>query len=115
MIQKAIPYKSKLRLAISGGPGSGKTYTSLRVGTHFVEKLKNTPYQFGNGRIGLIDTDKGKSSLYAKMEDDDKDDSYFDFDMITLKTFSPENLREALAEFESNNYTLIILDTATPE
>ena len=60
---KATKERAKLRLAIFGPAGSGKTYTSLRLAAGLGEK------------IAVIDTERGSASKYA---------GQFDFDVLEL-------------------------------
>ena len=113
MAQKAVPQRSTLRLAISGFAGSGKTWTSLNVATHFLERIEERGYLHGNGRIAVLDTDRGRSTMYAKASEDD---GYgFDFDYKVLNSFSPNDYVEALYNLDRENYSLIIVDQASPE
>ena len=65
--QKAEKAASPLRMALSGGPGAGKTWTSLALAT-------------GLGQhIALLDTEHGSARKYA-------DD--FDFDVCELESFT---------------------------
>ncbi len=59
--KKAVKAKQKLRLAIDGVSGSGKTYTALSVASGL------------GGRIAVIDSEHGSSELYADR---------FDFDVL---------------------------------
>jgi hypothetical protein len=112
MAQKAVPRRSTLRLAISGVAGSGKTWSSLNVGINFIEEIKERGFLHGNGRVALLDTDRGRSTMYAKSDDDDYG---FDFDYETLNSFSPNDYVNKLYELDRQNYSLIIVDQATPE
>ena len=60
---KAQKSASKLRLAIFGPSGAGKTYSALRIATGM------------GGRIAVIDTERGSASLYADA---------FTFDVLEL-------------------------------
>ncbi len=113
MPRKAVPNKNKLRVAFSGVAGSGKTWTSLNVATYFLERVKERGCLQGNGRICVLDSDRGRSSLYAKENDDDE--YGFDFDLEILKSFSPLDYINALFTIDNMGYSLIIVDTATPE
>ena len=89
--KKASKTQQKLRLALTGVSGSGKTYTALQI-------AKN----LNAGRIALIDTEHGSASLYADM---------FDFDTVQLDSFSPENYERALHEAELGEYGVVIIDS----
>lgn len=54
--EKATKKHSKLRAAIVGPAGSGKTYTALQLATYFKPKL-----------IGVIDTERGSASKYSDL------------------------------------------------
>ena len=83
--------KAKLRLAIAGPAGSGKTYGSLQLG-------------FGlGGRIALIDTERGSGELYAHLGE---------YDACTLEApFTPEKYVEAIQAAENAGYQIIIIDS----
>ena len=52
---KAQKYESKLRLAITGPSGAGKTYTALSIAKHLP------------GPLALRDTDPGSASTYPAL------------------------------------------------
>ena len=57
LIRKAERRKAKLRLALIGPTGSGKTYSALLLA-------------FGlGGKTGIIDTENGSVDLYANIGD----------------------------------------------
>jgi hypothetical protein len=89
---KAVKTKSKLRLAIDGVSGSGKTYTALAIASGM------------GGRIALIDTEHGSAALYADR---------FDFDAVELQQFQIENYLEALEAAEAGGYAIVIIDSTT--
>ncbi|MEX0686194.1 MAG: AAA family ATPase, partial [Balneolales bacterium] len=66
MFQKAIRQNTKIKLAITGSSGSGKTYSALRLAHGLAE----------NGRVALIDTENNSASLYAET---------FDFDVSPVE------------------------------
>lgn len=88
--QKATVTQAKARLAIIGSSGSGKTWTSLAVGT----KLGD--------RVALIDTEHGSASKYARE---------FAFDTVSLDSFSPLTYVEAIRAAEAAGYDVIIIDS----
>ncbi|HOB90125.1 MAG TPA: ATP-binding protein [Candidatus Colwellbacteria bacterium] len=90
-IRKAERTKSKLRLAIAGPAGSGKTMGSLRVAKGM------------GGRVCLIDTERGSGDLYADL---------FPYDIISLTPpFKPDILIAALHAAEAAGYDTIIVDS----
>ena len=77
---KAERKRSKLRLAICGVSGSGKTTAALQIARGL------------GGKIAMIDTENGSSSLYS-----DK----FDFDVLELEApYTPERYIEAIEAAE---------------
>jgi AAA domain len=90
MFQKATKEKIKVRLAISGASGAGKTYSSLAVATHLAKP------------IALIDTERGSSKKYA-----DK----FDFDVCELTDFHPARYIETITAASDAGYATIIIDS----
>lgn len=89
-IKKATKYDAKLRLALIGISGSGKTYSALELAKHLGKK------------VCLVDTEFKSAQKYA-----DK----FDFDTIELDTFSPLTYVEVIKQVELNNYDVLIIDS----
>jgi energy-coupling factor transporter ATP-binding protein EcfA2 len=90
--QKATKKEAKLRLALIGPSGSGKTYTALTLATHLVP----------NGKIAVIDTERGSASKYADL---------FNFDVQELETFHPKQYINAIAEAEAAGYDVLVIDS----
>lgn len=88
--RKAQRRKAKLRLAITGTAGSGKTYSSLQIA------------QGLGGRIAMIDTENGSGDLYAGM---------WDYDIQTLTTYDPRRYMQAIHEAEQAGYNTVIIDS----
>ncbi|HET8636405.1 MAG TPA: ATP-binding protein [Acidobacteriaceae bacterium] len=91
IIRKAARKKAKLRLALVGPTGSGKTYSALKLA-------------FGiGGKIGLIDTENGSGDLYAHLGD---------YDVISLESpYTVQKYREAIRAFEAAEYDTIVVDS----
>jgi hypothetical protein len=92
-IRKAQRRKAKLRLALLGPTGSGKTMSALKLA-------------FGiGGKVGVIDTENGSADLYAHLGE---------YDVITLgKPYTVQKYREAIDAFEQAGYDTIIVDSLT--
>lgn len=90
MFVKATQDKIKIRLAISGASGSGKTYSALAIASHLAMP------------IALIDTERGSSKKYADR---------FDFDVCELTDFHPSRYIEAIQAAEQAGYGTIIIDS----
>jgi hypothetical protein len=92
---KAMRKKAKLRLALSGPAGSGKTWGALAIAKGL------------GGRIAVIDTERGSASLYSDMAD---------FDALELAPpFTPERFVEAIRAAEKAGYDVLIVDSMTHE
>ena len=92
MFQKARKTQSKLRLAIDGPSGAGKTYTALIAASAMAN----------GGKIAVIDTERNSASLYA-----DK----FNFDVACLDNFNPKNYIKTIHEAEQAGYAVIVIDS----
>lgn len=93
--QKAERKKSKLRLALTGPSGAGKTYGALLLASGLSNK------------IAVIDTEKGSASLYSHL---------VDFDVLELEPpYSPERYRQALKLAVDAGYEVVIIDSITHE
>lgn len=90
---KAEKSRQKLRLALVGPAGSGKTYTALVLAKELAQ----------GGPIAVIDTERGSASLYAG--------SVADFDVCELKTFSPLKYCEQIDEAAAGGYPVLIIDS----
>ena len=88
--KKATKEKSKLRLALIGPTGSGKTYSALAIA------------QGLGDRVAVIDTERGSASKYAGI---------FNFDVLELETFSVENYMAAIAEAVKAKYDVLVIDS----
>ena len=93
MFQKAVKQEAKLRLAIAGPAGSGKTYTGLSI----AQSLAN------GGKIAVLDTEHGSASKYADL---------FDFDVMEMDPpFHPDRFAAAIREAQGAGYKVIVLDS----
>lgn len=97
---KAIKTKAKLRLALCGLAGTGKTYTSLKIASAISTLMRK--HGHGDGRIAVIDSERGSASLYA---------DEFNFDVSELDSFSPLSYVERIKEAEREGYDIIITDS----
>ena len=88
--QKASKKLSRLRLSLIGVAGSGKTYTALNIAKHL------------GGPIAVVDTERGSASKYSDI---------FDFDVLELESFSPQNYIDAIQAAEEAGYNVLIIDS----
>lgn len=88
--RKAERKQAKLRLALTGTAGSGKTYSALLVA------------QGLGGKIAMIDTENGSGDLYAGM---------CEYDILTLTNYDPRRYMQAIHEGEQSGYSTLIIDS----
>lgn len=79
---------SKLRLAILGPTGAGKTYTALSI--------------TAGRKVAVIDSEHGSAAKYADR---------FRFDSLNLPDLDPRTYVEAIKAAESAGYEVIIIDS----
>ncbi len=91
MFRKAERRKAKLRLAITGPAGSGKTYGALQIA------------QGLGGKIAMIDTENGSGDLYSDICD-------YDVQTITAP-YSIQKYLAAIHEAEDEGYDVLIIDS----
>lgn len=89
--KKATRQQSKLRLALIGVSGSGKTWTALT----FAKRLGK--------RIAVIDSERGSASLYAG--------DAADFDVLELESYAPRTYVQAIKAAEQAGYDVIVVDS----
>lgn len=87
---KATKAQAKLRAAIFGPSGAGKTFTSLRVATGL------------GGRIAVIDTERGSASKYSDR---------FDFDVLELEDQSIDGYIAAIRLAGESGYGVLVIDS----
>lgn len=93
MFTKATKRQAKLRMAIHGPSGAGKTMSALRIASAM------------GGRIALIDTERGSASKYSDQ---------FDFDVCEVfDDYNPQRLFEALKAAGEASYDCVIVDSLT--
>lgn len=88
--QKATKKSARLRMALIGVAGAGKTYTALSIASNLGQK------------IAVLDTERGSASKYSDL---------FEFDVMEPETFSPKTYTDAIIAAEETGYDVIILDS----
>ncbi|MGL4863143.1 MAG: AAA family ATPase [Cetobacterium sp.] len=94
--EKAVKKKQKIRLLLSGPSGAGKTYTALRIATGIANVI--------NGKIAVIDTERGSASLYSDI---------FNFDVLELDIPTIDNYIKAINLAKESGYEILIIDSTT--
>ncbi len=87
--------KAKIKLALQGSAGSGKTYSSLMLAQGLTNKDLT--------KVAIIDTENGSADLYAHLGQ---------YNVLTLEPpFTPEKYIEAIDVCLNANMEVIILDS----
>lgn len=87
----------KLKMAIQGASGAGKTYSSLLLAKGFTNDLS---------KVAVIDTEQGSSHLYCNIGN---------YKVLTLKPpFTPKNYAKAIDICINEGIELIIIDGISP-
>jgi hypothetical protein len=88
--KRATKSQSKLRFALMGPAGSGKTFTALSVATHL-------------GSTAVIDTEHGSASKYGDQ---------FAFDVLELTDYHPQQYIDAIrAAGDAGSYDVLVIDS----
>lgn len=91
MFKKATKKQSKLRMALMGVSGSGKTFSALAIASNL------------GAKIAVIDTESGSASKYS---------DFFEFDVCELAPpYSSRAYIEALTAAEEAGYDVVIIDS----
>ena len=96
-IRKALRKQAKIKLALQGSSGSGKTYSALLLASGMAAWSK----------IAVIDTENHSADLYAHLGE---------FNVLQLsKPFSPERYITAIETCEQAGMEVIIIDSISHE
>lgn len=86
----AVKSASRLRMALCGPTGAGKTYTALELATRLGK------------RVAVIDTERGSSLKYADR---------FAFEILELEQHSPDDYRAAIDAATSEGFDALVIDS----
>lgn len=95
-LRKSNRRQAKIKMALQGPAGSGKTYSSLLI----AKGLVNGNYE----KVVVIDSEKGSSDLYADLGS---------YNVLTLDDYSPEKYIQAIELCEKEEMEVIIIDSIT--
>lgn len=98
LFKPATRRKTRLRMALDGPAGSGKTYTALR----FAHAL--------GARIAVIDTEAGSASKYIG---ESPDGQPWRFDVCELRDFAPTAYTDAIQAAGQAGYDVLVIDSLT--
>ena len=94
-LRKSERKKAKMKLALQGSSGSGKTYSSLMI----AKGLTNSNLE----KVAIIDTENGSSDLYAHLGN---------YNVLSMQPpYSPERYIEALQVCENAEMQVVIIDS----
>ncbi len=98
-LKKAQRMQSKIKVALQGPSGSGKSYSSLLIASG----LTNNDWS----KIAIIDTENHSADLYSHLGE---------YNVLNLtKPFSPERYIQAIETCEKAGMEVIIIDSITHE
>lgn len=87
--------QAKIKMALQGSAGSGKTYSSLLL----AKGLTNGDFS----KVAIIDTENGSADLYAHLGD---------FNVLSLKPpFTPQQYADAITVCEKAGMEVVIIDS----
>ena len=92
---RATKKQARLRMALDGPSGAGKTYTGLLSAFALAEAT--------GARVAVIDTEHASASKYS--------DLFPPFDVLELDTFSPETYTEAIGLAAKAGYGVLLIDS----
>ena len=88
--EKATKRKTKLRAAVFGPSGAGKTFSCLRIATGI------------GGKIAVIDTERGSASKYSDR---------FEFDVLELPRKDIDTYVEGIRTAGEAGYAVLVIDS----
>lgn len=109
VVRRAERTQARLRIALQGASGGGKTATSLLLARGMVEELKRLGKlpEHLECHIGLLDTERDSAKLYAHL---------VPFDTVVLEPpYTVERYLAALTALERVGYPVIVVDQITHE
>jgi len=94
MFKRSSRTENRLRMALAGPAGSGKTYTALTFAFAIAE----------GARIAVIDTEHGSASLYSG-------EHGWTWDSVELESFAPSTYSACLRDAARAGYRVVVIDS----
>lgn len=107
--KRANRSKAKLRLALDGPAGAGKSMTALRL-AYALAKHEAAKRGEEELRIAVIDTEMGSISKYANIKEE-SDGGKIYFDVVELESFSPARYTEKIEEAGDAKFDVLVIDS----
>jgi len=96
-LRKSSKKQAKIKLALAGCSGSGKTYSSLLLAYGMTNDWS---------KIAIIDTENGSADLYSNLGN---------YNVLTLQSpFTPEKYIQAIEICEKAGMAVVIIDSVSP-
>lgn len=105
IFRPATRTKSKLRCAIDGPAGSGKTFTALRFAMAIAQSCRPDGQP---GRVAVINSESGAVEKYLGLA---PDGIAFDFDVCELDDHAPTKYTEAIFGAGQAGYDVLVIDS----
>ena len=96
VFEKATKAQTKLRIALTGPSGQGKTFTALRLACAIAERE--------GGRVAFADTERGSAKHYAHL---------FDFDHLAMPDAHPHTCLDAVKA--AYGHSVLVFDSLSHE
>lgn len=97
--EKAVREKFKLKIALFGASGAGKTYGALQMASRIIKKE-------GGGKIAFLDSEGRSSRIYGEL---------FDFYAMDLfRDYNPDLFIAAIQDAQDFGYSVLIIDSLSP-
>lgn len=106
LFSKATKTKTRLRMALLGGPGDGKTYSALRFAAALAKQIEATANR--KAKIAAISTEFGAIEKYLG---ENPDDIPFEFDTCNLPNTAPTSYTHAIQQAAREGYDILIIDS----
>ncbi|MBI9093076.1 MAG: AAA family ATPase [Desulfobacterium sp.] len=106
-IRKAQREGARMVIGLAGSSGSGKTHTALILGYGMTN--------FDSSKVGLLDTENKRGSLFADVLKNDKGEVQPFLIGDLVPPFSPDRYATAIKEFEAAGVEVLIIDSITHE
>lgn len=106
-IRPAVREGARLVIGLIGTSGSGKTFTALQLA-----------YGLSNGnasKIGLLDTENRRGSLYADSVKNSKGEPQQFLIADLYAPFSPQRYSQAIKEFQAEGVEVLVVDSGSHE